>query len=69
MITEILEVSIKYSKECINILKILQKEGYIRGYQILYSEKKSKVIVFLKYIQHPLRSNKELQQALKHLFL
>lgn len=47
-----LEVSIKYSKECINILKILQKEGYIRGYQILYSEKKSKVIVFLKYIQH-----------------
>jgi len=47
-----LEVSIKYSKECINILKILQKVGYIRGYQILHSGKKSEIIVFLKYIQH-----------------
>ena len=47
-----LEISIKYSKECINILKILQKEGYIRGYQILSSENKSEILIFLKYIQY-----------------
>ena len=47
-----LEISIKYSKECINILKILQKEGYILGYQILSSENKSEILIFLKYIQY-----------------
>lgn len=42
-----LEISIKKSKFCIQILRILIEQGYIKGYQ----EKGKQIKVFLKYVK------------------
>lgn len=46
-----LKISIIYSKNIMEILKILYKEGYIRGYKLLLSNvsTEKKIEIYLKY--------------------